>query len=69
MYVVETTDKHNEVFQYHNNLGIWEENENSIAQEDLKNIDKFKYTPIKKFDLMIRQPPVHRQRKVSNMTT
>lgn len=65
MYVVDPTDTHNEVLLYHNNLETWEENENNLAQEDLKNVDRFNYSSIKKFDMMLRHPPVHRQRKVS----
>lgn len=64
MYGIEPTDRH-EVFQYHKNSGQWEENEYNVNQEELKNIDKFNYTPIKKYDKHIRQLPVHRQRKVS----
>lgn len=64
MYEIEPTDSH-EVYQYHNNSGQWEENEYNVNQEELKNIDKFNYIPIKKYDKHIRQLPVHRQRKVS----
>lgn len=64
MYEVEQTDRHNEGFQYHNNLREWEENENNINQEEVKNVDKYSYTTIKKYDIPTRQPPVHRQRKV-----
>lgn len=64
MYVVEPTNIHNDFFQYHNNSKNWEENENNVNQEDLK-IDHFNYTSIKKYDMLIKQPPVHRQRKVS----
>lgn len=64
LYEVEPTDRHNEVFQYHNNLRQWEKNENNIDQEELNNIDQFSYTTIKKYDMHVRQPPVHRQRKV-----
>lgn len=65
MYEVESNDRHNDVFQYHNNSRQWEKNENSIDREELKNIDQFNYTSIKKYDMHIRQPPVHRHRKVS----
>lgn len=65
MYDIEQNDRRNDVFQYHNNSRQWEENENCVDQEELKNIDQFNYTTIKKYDMHIRQPPVHRQRKVS----
>lgn len=65
MYVVEPTDRHNDVFQYHNSSRKWEENENNVNQEELKNIDAFKYSTIKKYDVHLRSPPVHRQRKVN----
>ncbi|VVC41200.1 Hypothetical protein CINCED_3A015863 [Cinara cedri] len=64
MYDIEPTDRHNEVFPYHNNSRRWEENKNNIDQEKFKNIDQFNYTPIKKYDKLMRQPPVHRQRKL-----
>lgn len=65
MYVVEPTDRRNDVFQYHNSRK-WEESENNISQEELeKSIDSFGYTAIKNYDVHIRSPPVHRQRKVN----
>lgn len=64
-YEVEPTERHDEVFQYHNNSRQWEENENNIDQEEFNNSDQFNYEAIKKYDMHIRQPPIHRQRKVS----
>lgn len=64
MYEIEQNGRHNDVFQYHNNSRQWEENENCVDQEEFKNIDQFNYTSIKKYDVHMRQPPVHRQRKV-----
>ncbi|CAI6358011.1 unnamed protein product [Macrosiphum euphorbiae] len=64
MYELEQNDRHNKVFQYHNNSRQREENENREDLEEFKNIDQFNFTPIKKSDMPIRQPPVHRQRKV-----
>ncbi|XP_060848643.1 tubulin monoglutamylase TTLL4-like isoform X1 [Rhopalosiphum padi] len=63
MYEIEQNDRHNDVFQY-NNSRLWEENENCVDQEEFKNIDQFNYSPIKKYDMHMRQPPVHRQRKI-----
>lgn len=65
MYEIDHNDRCNDVFQYHNNSRKWEENENCIDQEEYKNIDQFNSTSIKKYDVHIRQPPVHRQRKVT----
>lgn len=65
MYEVEPTDRHSEVFQCRKNLRQWEENENNINREELKNVEQFNYSTIKNFDIPIRQPPIHRQRKVS----
>lgn len=67
MYEIEQNDKCNDVFQYHNNLKQWEDNDNCTNQEGLKNIDQFNYTSIKK-NINIRQPPVCRQGKVSITT-
>lgn len=64
MYEIEQNDRRNDVFQYYNNLKQWEENENCTNQDELKNIDQFNYTSIKK-NINIRQPPVCRQGKVS----
>lgn len=65
LYEVEPTARHKEVFQYNNHSRHWEENENNVDQEEFKNIDQFNYSSIKKYDMHLRQPPVHRQRKVS----
>lgn len=66
MYEHELIDRHNKVFQYHNNLRQREENEKRVDQEEFKNIDQINYTSIKKYDMHIRQPnPVHHQRKVN----
>jgi len=64
MYEIEHNDRCNDVFQYHNNSRQWEENENCVEQEEYENIDQFNYTSNKKYDVHVRQPPVHRQRKV-----
>lgn len=64
MYEIEHNDRCNDVFQYHNNSRQWEENENCVDQEEYKNIDQFNYTSNKKYDVHVRQPPVHRQRKI-----
>ncbi|CAH1733347.1 unnamed protein product [Aphis gossypii] len=63
MYEIEQNDRRNDVFQYYNNLKQWEENENCTNQDELKNIDQFNYTSIKK-NINIRQPPVCRQGKI-----
>lgn len=66
VYGVESTEMHKEVFQYHDYSKQWEENENNIEKvEEYQNIDQFNYTTVKKYDIHMRQPPVHRQRKVS----
>jgi len=64
LYEVEPTDRHKEDFKYHNNSEQWEENENNLDEEDFKSINPFSYRTINKYDIHIRQPPVHRQRKV-----
>ncbi|XP_060848060.1 tubulin monoglutamylase TTLL4-like [Rhopalosiphum padi] len=62
MYEIEKNDTCNNVFQYHNNLGQWEKNKNCTNQDELKNIDQFNYTLIKK-NINIK-PPVHCQEKI-----
>ncbi|VVC44640.1 Hypothetical protein CINCED_3A020272 [Cinara cedri] len=62
-YDIESTDRRNEVLQYQHNSRRWEENKNNVDQEEFKNIDQLN-TPIKKYDKLVRQPPVHRQRKL-----
>jgi hypothetical protein len=64
MYEIEKNDTCNNVFQYHNNLRQWDKNENCTNQDELKNINQFNYTLIKK-NINIKQPPVHCQEKVS----
>lgn len=64
MYEVEPNDRHNMVFQYHNNSREWEENENNVDQVEFSNVDQFNYPTIKKYEVHMRQPPIHRQRKV-----
>uniref|UniRef100_A0A2S2N7U1 Uncharacterized protein n=1 Tax=Schizaphis graminum TaxID=13262 RepID=A0A2S2N7U1_SCHGA len=63
MYEIEKNDRCNNVFQYHNNLGKWEKNENCTNQDELKNIDQFNYTLIKN-KLNIKQLPVYCQEKI-----
>lgn len=64
MYEVEPNGRHNMVFQYHNDSREWEENENNLEKLEFNN-DQFNYPTIKKYDAHMRQPPIHRQRKVS----
>lgn len=61
---IESTDRHNEILQYHNNLKHWKEIENNFNKEELKNIDQFNYSPNKNYDKHVRQPTIYR-RKVS----
>jgi len=65
MYELEQIDKHNKVFQYHNNTRQRVENENLVDQKEFKNIDQTNNTSIKKYDMHMTQPhPIHHQRKV-----
>lgn len=62
-YEIEPSNRRNEVFQY--NSRQWEENENNVEQEQFSNIDQCICATVKKYDVKMRQPPVHGQRKVN----
>lgn len=65
MYVVGPRYKPNEVFKFHNNSRKKEENKKyNSDQVELKTNDEPNDT-IKKYNMLIRQPPFHLQRKVS----
>lgn len=65
MYELEQNKSRNYTSQYHNNSRQLLINEKHEDQEELKNINRLNYASIKKYDMPIKQPPVHRQRKVS----
>lgn len=65
VYEIEPTDRHKEVFQYHNSSRQWEENENNVEKDEFNSLDQYNYPSVKKYDMHIKQPPLHRQRKVS----
>ncbi|KAE9524189.1 hypothetical protein AGLY_015434 [Aphis glycines] len=65
IYELEQNDRRNNASRYHNNSRQLSNNEKHLNQEEFKNVDRFNYESIKKYDTQIKQPPVHRQRKIS----
>ncbi|XP_050532720.1 tubulin monoglutamylase TTLL4-like isoform X2 [Daktulosphaira vitifoliae] len=57
------SDIHKEHYQYHSEMQKWEVNENGVTQGEFINNDQY-YMPSNKVNLHVRQPPVHRHRKV-----
>jgi len=65
IYELEQNDRRNNASRYHNNSRQLSSNEKHLNQEEFKNFDRFNYASIKNYDMQIKQPPVHRPRKVS----